>query len=354
MIEASVNVKDKMTPMERKKAIQSGADYDRIPIVPFIDQWKCRRYHVTMSRIYLDPFSMAEMEIESFNEYGHDRMRIGPNSMGIAEALGANIAYPPDNIAYIKGPVISDAADLDRIEAINARKSSTIERFRTAAAELRDAAKIVPLEASIGGPLTIASFLRDIEILLRDMRRAPQMVHRLMRIVTDSQKSCIDAFSEFGIGIAMADPVANPELIGAKRYGEFVFPYTKEITEYALEKSGHPVSLHMCGRTQHIWKFFKEYPLGEISLDNAVSLAEARAELEDYMTIAGNVDPTNVITLGTKEMIFDAVRKNCEEMRGAKNGYVLATGCDVPHTAEAEKVEWFMEAGRKWGAFIDM
>ena len=51
MINVVVSKKDAMTPMEREKAIQSGADYDRIPIVPFIEQWKCRRYHVAREDI---------------------------------------------------------------------------------------------------------------------------------------------------------------------------------------------------------------------------------------------------------------------------------------------------------------
>lgn len=137
MMNVVVNKKDAMTPMEREKAIQSGADYDRIPIVPFIEQWKCGRYHVLTREIYQDPSVMAELEIKAYNEYGHDRMWIGPNSMGVAEALGANTVYPPDDIAYIQSAAINDTADLEKLEALNAFQSGTIERFRIAAEKLR-------------------------------------------------------------------------------------------------------------------------------------------------------------------------------------------------------------------------
>ena len=61
------------------------------------------------------------------------------------------------------------------------------------------------------------------------------------------KRAVFDAFAQYGVGIAMADPVANPALIGPKLYEKFVFPYTKELTDYALERTGKKVSLHMCG-----------------------------------------------------------------------------------------------------------
>ena len=85
----------------------------------------------------------------------------------------------------------------------------------------------MPLEASIGGPFTIASNLKGVEYLLRDCRKKPEEVHRLLEIITQTQMSCIEMAAEYGMGIAMADPVANPALIGPKMYEEFVFPIYK-------------------------------------------------------------------------------------------------------------------------------
>ena len=74
-----------------------------------------------------------------------------------------------------------------------------LQRFLQAAEMLQESAgEIVPVEISIGGPLTIASFLREIELLLRDCRRNGDKVQKLLRIIVDSQKSCIDAFAQYG------------------------------------------------------------------------------------------------------------------------------------------------------------
>ena len=141
------------------------------------------------------------------------------------------------------------------------------------------AGEIVPVEISIGGPLTIASFLREIELLLRDCRRNGDKVQKLLRIIVDSQKSCIDAFAQYGVGIAMADPVANPALIGPKLYEKIRFSLYKRIDRLCTGENRKEVSLHMCGATYSIWKYIEQYQLNEISLDNIVDLDRAAREL---------------------------------------------------------------------------
>ena len=206
---------------------------------------------------------------------------------------------------------------------------------------------IVPLEMMIGGPFTSASILRGIELLLRDCRKEQESVHRLLRMITDSQKSCIDLAAEYGYGIAMADPVANPALIGPRMYKEYVFPYTKELTEYAQKKTGYKVSLHMCGKTYAIWEYLRQYPLNELSLDNVIDLERAVEELGAYIPIAGNVDPVSVILNGTKEEIFKATKRCIDIGSKADKGYIVAPGCDIPETTEARQVRFFMDAVRK-------
>ena len=186
------------------------------------------------------------------------------------------------------------------------------------------------------------------ERLLRDLRKCPEKVRRLLRLITDSQKSCIDMAAEYGFGVAMADPVANPALIGPKMYERFVYPCTKELTDYALERTGERVSLHMCGRTYGIWEYLCRYELNELSLDNIIDLERAVRELGELVPIAGNVDPVEIVMNGSREEIFEAVRYCIETGRKAKKGYVLASGCDIPDTTEPVRIDWLMEAARTY------
>lgn len=338
---------DQLTPMERKRAIEAGQAVDRCPAVPFMSEFKCRFAGISVWEFWHDPLKMAEAEILPFNRYGYDRMVMGPNTRGITEALGGEYEYPENGVPYSKGTFLQDYSRLGEMEPVEAERNSRIRPFAEAAQLLMEAAgEMVPVEASIGGPFTIAANLRGVERLLRDCRKYPREVHSLMRIVTDSQKSCIDLASQYGLGIAMADPVANPALIGPKMYEEFVFPYTKELTDYAVQKAGRKVSLHMCGKTESIWKYIARYDLNEISLDNVIDLDRAALELGVSVPVAGNVDPVGIILNGTEEEI----RRDVERciMTGMKSGkgYTLTTGCDIPETTDPAQIDTFMAAVR--------
>lgn len=336
---------DQMTPVERKNAIENGQQYDRIPCVPFIGNMRCLLLGINEDKYISSAQNIADGEIAAYNRFGFDRLGIGPNTRGISDAFCAQFSD------YEKGKIIEDIYErVDIIEPVNAKTNIEILKFIHAGEMLcEEAGDIVPIEMSIGGPLTIASFIRGIEFLLRDCRRKPEEIHRLMRVIVDSQKNCIDRFSELNIGIAMADPVASPVLIGSKVYEKFVFPYTKELTDYAYEKTGRKVSLHMCGETYSVWKYFEQYKLNEISLDNVVDLKRAALELGEQVPIAGNVDPVGIVMKGTKQEIFAGVRECIEEGKSAKCGYHLTTGCDIPDGTKIEKVDWFMGAARQYG-----
>lgn len=339
------NPADSMTPKERKHAIDHGLSYDRIPCVPFIGNMRLLFCNTTAQEYWYSAEIMAQAELLAYNRFGFDRLAIGPNTKGISAAIACSLPSSTPN-----RKVLDDYRKLDYLEPIIAKNHPEIQRFIHAAEILMESAgEIVPIEASIGGPFTIASFLREIEFLLKDCLRAPEDIHRLMRIIVDSQKSVIDIMAENGLGIAMADPVANPALIGPRFYSKFVFPYTKELTEYAYEKTGKKVSLHMCGETHSIWKYIAQYPLNEISLDNIVDLDRAAKELGQQVPIAGNVDPVEVVMNGTKDDIFAAVKKCIDFGIQSKKGFHLTTGCDIPDGTPLEKMDWFMEAARLYG-----
>lgn len=338
-----------MTPAERAKAMEAGKPYDRIPCIPFFGEFKCKISGASVWDIWHDAHKMADTELAVFNRYGLDRLMIGPNSLGIAEALGAEIAYP-DQGPYVKGSAIINYQQLDNMEPIQAGIHRRIAVFLEAADIMQEKAlPYVPVEASVGGPFTIASFLRGPERLLRDLRKMPEQVHRLLRLITDSEKSCIKEMTARGLGIAFADPVANPALIGPRAYGEFAFPYIRELTDYVYEQGKKKGSLHMCGETYRIWKYFRQLTVNEISLDNVIDLERAVNELSDAVPIAGNVPPVDVVMDGTRDEIFAAVRKCIKLGRHAKMGYRLSTGCEVPMHTPPEKVDWFMEAANKYG-----
>ena len=120
--------------------------------------------------------------------------------------------------------------------------------------------------------------------------------------------------------------MANPALIGPKMYEKFVFPFTKELTDYTAKRTGRKVSLHMCGKTNSIWKYLAQYELNEVSLDNIINLRQAAEELGKYVPVAGNVDPVEIVMNGSREEIIEAVRSCIDAGRGLKKDSRLRRG----------------------------
>ena len=344
MLRAEVKKTEQMTPLERVSAEARGEVLDRPVTVPFVSEMKPVLFGYDRAELLFNPKVAAEADIRLFNRFGQDRIVIGPNTRGITEAFGRVGSASEWKCFCDKEPFVQTYDQLSQLEPINAFENPRTLLCLEHGKYLSQASELVPIEMSIGGPFTIAGNLRGIERLLRDCRKEKEQVLGLLRIITDSQKSCIDLAASLGYGIAMADPVANPMLIGEKMYETFVFPFTKELTEYAREKTGKLVSLHMCGKTDKIWKYFKEYSLNEVSLDNIVDFEKAALELGDCVRIAGNVDPVQVVLNGTKEEIFKAVEVCMRAGMLSKAGYHLTTGCDVPEMTEAKKIEWLIEA----------
>ena len=195
MTEIQKHRADEMTPVERKKAIEEGKSYDRVPCVPFMGELKGVLSGISVWDLSHDPEKMAEAEIIPFNRYGYDRMDIGPNSRGITEALGGKVIYPEKGVPYMDAPLIQDYGRLDSMEPVDARTNARIRDFARTAQILADKAlPIVPVEMSIGGPLTIASNLRGVERLLRDLRPA------LMQDLTACVISSLDPFKMISTG----------------------------------------------------------------------------------------------------------------------------------------------------------
>jgi len=43
--------------------------------------------------------------------------------------------------------------------------------------------------------------------------------------------------------------------------------------------------------------------------------------------------------------------QNCIDIGASGSGFILASGCEVPGIAPPEKVQWFMDAARKFGRY---
>ena len=342
--------KDDMSPIDRCQAITDGRPIDRIPFAPLLGDTAVHIIDTTVSKYHHSAKLMAEVEIAVYQRFGQDGVGAGPGFSGLAEALGTQLTFPENEIPFVKAPALKAWDELDGREPANPQKAGRLPLFLEALQILKDKlGRVVPVGSCVGGPLTAAAFVRGTDQLLRDLRKNPDKVHRLMQLVTDSALLYIDAVLELDCGVSIADPVASGTLISPKIFCDFVKPYLTQYADRVRAKTGAGPMLHICGNTTRIWRDMVETGAATLSLDNIVDLAKAKELVGNAVCLMGNVDPVNIIAKGSQEEIYASVQ-NCFDQAGDNpKGFILSSGCQIPIGTSLKNMQHFCDAARIYG-----
>lgn len=344
-----VNIKDDMTPVERARAISNGDDYDRVMIDPFLGEIKSRYIGKNIREYWSNSDNLVRAEIESFNRYGYDVIGVGPNAYGIAEAIGIESYYPEKGLVYVKKHRLESIDEVKNLDMITL-DSGNLRMYFEATKKLRHIGDgVVPVGISLSGPLTLASFVLGTEKLLKAMIKKPEEVHHLLKYITECTKFIADVFSGLDVGYSLADPIASTTMISPRMYKEYAFPYTKDICEHLYRKYKKRPSYHVCGSTEKVWEYIRDVGVSCFSIDNQINIDDACKYFSNFCSVAGNVDPVRIIRDGSKKEIEENVRLCLESGKKCKSGFILTPGCNLPLDTPDEKIEIFMEAGRKFG-----
>ena len=345
----SAHFKETMTSRERTVAALTGKPYDRIPVNLLLSDHAARVIGVTVGEYQTSATLMAQGQLAAWHCYGMDLINTGPGLTGIAEAAGSRLAFP-DNTAYVVETAIKNTSDLDRLRVPDPHSDGRLPLFLEAASiVLRDAGDQVPVSLTTAGPFTTAANLRGTEHLLRDLRRDPEFVHRLLRFATKSIIRFAREAVLLGGRIGLAEPVASGTLISRKQFLEFAAPYMTEVIKTIGELAGAPPSLHICGNSSRIWADMADCGASVLSLDDEVDIAEARAAVGDRVALLGNIRPAETMVMGTPADVRANVQECLAKGVGNPKGYILGMGCALPINTPPENVHALVAAAREYG-----
>ena len=346
---AHAEFKETMTSRERTVAALTGRSYDRIPVNLLMSDFAARVIGVTVGEYQQSARLMARGQIEAWHTYGMDLVNTGPGLTGIAEAMGSRLVFP-DNTAYVADFAIKEPRDLDRLRVPDPERDGRLPLFLEAAGiVLREIGDQAPVSLTTSAPFTVACNLRGTEFFLRDLRKNPEFVHRLLRLATDSVIAFARAAIGVGARIGLAEPTASGTLISPKLFREFALPYLKEVVTTVGALAGTNPSLHICGNTSRIWPEMADTGAGVLSLDDEVDLAEARAAVGDRVALLGNIRPTSVMVLGAPDDVRANVRECLAKAAGTPKGYILGMGCALPINTPPENIHALVNAAREYG-----
>lgn len=345
-------MRDTMTPIERKRALELNKPVDRLPIVLFDNIFSCRLinqpYGVSESSADL----IAKKLIASYRRFGHDAVSVVYGIHGLGQALGSTVINEENGPPSIKSYALQDLDELDSLpwEEGEFENDKLQQMLHDACLKLsNEIGHEVETRFHICCPFTATAGIIEPEYLLRQTRKNPASIHQLLKTTTSSLKKIIDQFSKIdSLFFSMSDPVASGSLVSPKVYKEFCLPYTQEIAQYIKEKNKE-VSMHICGNTRKIWEYINLIPIDSFSVDQIVDLAEAKSVIGDHCTLLGNVPPVEMFLQGTPSQITEVVKTSYEKAIDSPKGFQLAPGCDVPLDTPFENIDAYMAAGRKYG-----
>ncbi len=342
---------DKMTPIERLNAFMTGKPMDRILAMPVACSMSGLALGMTHKEKRSSALNEAKAQIACYERFGNDLLVVEYGLHGIGIALGSKMNDPEESVPAIMSYVLEDLNDIDKLDMSKLElKNDKLFQLHIEAAEILidKLGKEVPTGVLISGPLTAAASIYKTENFLRATRKNPEKVHELVKFCTEALKKICREFIKRGVLILLCDPIASGTILNRKQYLEFVLPYTIDLMQDIHEAKGL-VCYHICGDTTSIVGDMVKSGCDMLSIDNRVDLAYTKQVAGDKVPILGNVDPVEVLILGSTQEVDSAVKTCMQKAYDSPCGYILASGCDLSGNVPLENIDQFMTSARKYG-----
>jgi uroporphyrinogen-III decarboxylase len=165
-----------------------------------------------------------------------------------AEDLGAVVKYANEESTNRVSEAICKSADEARelLERALTEKSDMGERAKAlylGIAELKKEGR--PIIFNITGPITILSYIVDMNVLIKLKRKEPEFVEKLENFVLSHLKEYISYFKSSGVDLfSYADPVGNIDILGKRYFEKWTKPLSHKMIEIFEEAK---VPVHVCG-----------------------------------------------------------------------------------------------------------
>jgi uroporphyrinogen decarboxylase len=306
---------------------------------------------------YNDPEICFKTMTQTTDKFGlQDLPHVGGAFIGCWE-FGGKIKWPEGEFAQSPDPLefpVKTEEDVWRLEKPDSRKAGHIP-IEMEVARMLDKSGSRWIECFIQGPMITAGNICGLGLMLKWMIKAPEAVHRLMRLSTDFLVDVgqlwADTFGGERMIIFGAD-VSSNQLISTKHFEEFIWPYAKEMQERVLATGINHIHMHICGDQEANLPLWSQVPMGSpgmVSFGPEVDLDVASRYFPDTI-IMGNADPAKIQT-GTPEDVYELTKACILKGRKHPGGYMLVPGCELPPKAPDDNVYAMLQAVSDFGWF---
>jgi len=160
----------------------------------------------------------------------------------------------------------------------------------------------------------------------------------------------MDAGAEFFVESGDLAYHSGP-MMSPKKFYEVLLPAYKIITD-AIHERGGKIVLHTDGQITPLLDFIIDCGfdgLHSLEPTAGVDIALVKKKVGDKLCLMGNIDIAHVLTYGTKEEVFDAV-KYAIKVAGPGGGFIVSAANMHP-TVKIPNLKWMVEATHKYGEY---
>lgn len=342
-------MKEYMNSYERCLAAIQFRDVDRMPTDLHNFLMCAEESGMDFGAFVLDDSAMAEMQINMWEEFGHDMLLIENGTAALAQALGCGVIYRK------KGAPVAHTTAVKQLEDIrNLKMPADFWESPLLKAQILTVERLVQhfgMEVFLigrgdQGPFSLASQLYGMDRLLEDLmdEEAEEDVHRLLEFCTSACIAYHEKLLQLGVPMtSMGDSTAGPDVISPAMYETFAVPYEKKVIE-AVHRKGGLISLHICGNATKIIDQMCNLGADVLEIDQKTDLKTAVRAAKENCALLGQVNPV-LLSNGTQQEVKEAAERILQIVGGkSTTGFILGPGCALGGDTPKENIQALIDS----------
>jgi uroporphyrinogen decarboxylase len=293
----------------------------------------------------LDPGKLAAYTVAFQKKWDCDLIKLMPSGTYGVEDWGAVTEYRGlwNGAREVVKPAVMRTEDWTRLPDLDVRKGSYGQQNQALAAAAKELGGQAPILQTLFSPLTTARKLAT-DGLYADIRRAPDVVHKALELITDvTIRFALDALAAGAHGFFLATQLASYRMLQEGEYESFGRAYDLKVFD-ALRGKTRFNMVHVHGE-DIMFDLLSGYPVDMMNWHDRLTeptIGEAQARFPRLLV--GGINESGTLLHGSVQDIENEVRDAIVQTGGRR--LMVGPGCVLPVAASDERIEAAVRAAR--------
>ncbi|MFW9866636.1 MAG: uroporphyrinogen decarboxylase family protein [Candidatus Thorarchaeota archaeon] len=188
----------------------------------------------------------------------------------------------------------------------------------------------------------------------RMVKKDPRFIKEVHTVIATFTAELYKSYMEAGAEVFVESgdlAYKTGPMMSPKKFSELVLPGYRIITDTVHEK-GRKVVLHTDGHITPLLDFIVDCGfdgLHSLEPTAGVDLTLVKKKVGNKLCLLGNIDVAHVLTYGTKEEVFDAVKFAI--MSAGPGGGFIISAANMHPAVKVQNLKWMIEATQKYGIY---